>query len=171
VRLRAEPRLVLYEFAPWMDLGEYLTQRAEPGGLARAAARVGSLLRALHASGIPLPEEAPQATLERVRAVDPRLARLAPHPLAPVHGSFGFHRVHYGVDGRFYVEGFERARRSHPGWDVGGFLADLARDAAALSGAEPAGAAREAFFSTYLGEDAAPEWLADLPAFEEAARR
>jgi hypothetical protein len=45
--------------------------------------------------------------------------------LAPIHGAFGWDRIHYGVDGRFYLYGFEKCQRSHPGLDLGGFAADL----------------------------------------------
>jgi hypothetical protein len=88
-----------------------------------------------------------------------------------VHGAFGFHAVHYGVDGYFYADGFERARRSHPAWDVGGFLADLARRGAAGSYAWAEGPAREAFFAAYLKQDEPPAWLADLPLFEEVTSK
>ena len=45
--------------------------------------------------------------------------------LAPIHGAFGWDRIHYGVDGRFYLYRFETCQRSDPGLDLGGFAADL----------------------------------------------
>src|SRR5439155_283937 len=45
--------------------------------------------------------------------------------LTPIHGALGWHCIHYGVDGSFYLYRFETCRRSDPGLDLGGFAADL----------------------------------------------
>jgi len=45
--------------------------------------------------------------------------------LAPIHGSFGWDCIHYGVDKRFHVDRFQTCRRADPGLDLGGYATDL----------------------------------------------
>jgi hypothetical protein len=99
--LRNEPRLALYDFDPWLDLGEYLAQRGA-GAVPGAARRIGSLLAALHRSGAAPAEEA----------------------LRP---DFALRCIHYGVDGRFSLDRFAGLGGLRPGIDPGALLA---RDAA-----------------------------------------
>jgi hypothetical protein len=188
---RSEPRLVLYAFDPWLDLEEYAAQREGPEGIASCARRLGVGLRAVHESAIALRGERWEERLERERARgalliarlaadDPartrrlrallgallrRAERLPPHPGMPVHGAFGWSSVQYGADGRFYLDGFAESRLSHPGLDVGGFLADLASVAEARGAGELTPRAREAFLEAY--RDGAPPlgWLDDLSVF------
>jgi hypothetical protein len=149
-----EPRLVLYEFDPWMNLWEYLiTCRDSLGSLRHAAERVGQSLAALHRSPIVLPgvESVPfdqdlQAIIGRVettlqnRPSEPDLANRfhacvqliqegpafrMQRTTAPIHGALAWDCIHYGVDGSFYLYRFEKCRRSDPGLDLGGFAADL----------------------------------------------
>jgi len=49
-RLKAEPRLVLYDFDPWLNLREYLTLRPDLKLLGHAAERIGTALAGLHRS-------------------------------------------------------------------------------------------------------------------------
>jgi hypothetical protein len=112
-RLRNEPRLALYAFDPWLDLGEYLAQRGATA-LPGVARRLGTLLEALQRSGGALPEER-------------RDARREPRASAGLRGGFDLHCVHYGVDGRFSLDCFEGLRRSHAAIDLGALLDDLPR--------------------------------------------
>lgn len=151
-RLAEEPRLVLYDFDPWMDLAEYAADREDPKLLARRAERVGQALATLHESGVSFPVVEPELLGERfrrtcarlrnglaargagadsssllenvVRRIEARAATVRPR-VAPIHGRFGLDRVQYGVDGCFYFYRFEDCRMSHAGLDLGGFLADL----------------------------------------------
>jgi hypothetical protein len=53
-RLMAEPRLVLYDFDPWLNLREYLTLRPGLNPLGHAAERIGTALAGLHQSQVAL---------------------------------------------------------------------------------------------------------------------
>jgi hypothetical protein len=153
VRLAGEPRLALYEFDPWINLWEYLVHRRSVKALRHAAERAGEALAGLHRSQIAfrgnetdLTEEGVKAMVARtttalqalprgsdlVSGFHGRVERLEnaapcrqPRVLAPIHGAFGWDRIHYGVDGRFYLYRFETCQRSDPGLDLGGFAADL----------------------------------------------
>jgi hypothetical protein len=83
--------------------------------------------------------------------------------MSPTHGSFDLDCVRRSRDRHgdehCYVYRFDEGRVSHPGFDVGGLLADL----------DPADSdARELFLATYR-QGAAPQWLAALPFFTAAA--
>ena len=178
-RPASEPRLVLYEFDPWMDFGTYAAVRDDPEILRRRAARVGRALATLHRSRVALGKTEPELLGRSFRAQAARVRRqlesrhperdlparfrsvlrrieaqapLASGDLAPIHGRFGFRSVLYGVDGRFYFYRFEACRRSRPELDLGGFLADLL-SWAALHGEEGSGihdGARSAFLDGYF---------------------
>jgi hypothetical protein len=98
--LRSEPRLALYDFDPWLDLGEYLAQRGT-SALPGAARRIGSLLAALRRSKGALPEELLQA-------------------------GFDLRCIHYGVDGRFSLDLFAGLRRLRPAMHPRALLAGRA---------------------------------------------
>jgi anti-sigma regulatory factor (Ser/Thr protein kinase) len=146
--------VVVYAFDPWMDLWAYIAERDNPTLMARLMERLGVCLTTLHGmrtTDVSVPTEgwdavcdAWRAAVDRacrfLRTMDSNLeARLAatgasllqraraftPGPMALVHGDFGLHRVHYGVDGRFYLTGFDGCRISHPGRDLGALFADL----------------------------------------------
>src|SRR6266542_3420800 len=51
-RLTGEPRLVLYDFDPWMNLREYLTYRSTSKALRHSAERIGRGLAHLHRSRV-----------------------------------------------------------------------------------------------------------------------
>ena len=72
--------------------------------------------------------------------------------LAPIHGAFGWDRIHYGVDGRFYLYRFETCRRSDPGLDLGGFAADLLRFTIANHNEEAYRNCLDTFLSKYNAE-------------------
>ncbi len=152
-RPEGEPRLVLYDFDPWMNLREYLRYQRSPTALQHCASRVGRALAHLHRSQIVFPnvqtdlvEDGLQGVfasaetcfqslpagsdlVSRFRAsvqqIRERAASGRPPTRTPIHGALGWHCIHYGVDGRFYLYRFETCRRSDPGLDLGGFAADL----------------------------------------------
>jgi hypothetical protein len=152
-RLAAEPRLVLYEFDPWMDLREYLICQDALGSVRHAAQRAGQSLSALHRSAVNVPGAEPRQMDQRLRTILARaettlqkmgceadllnrfrqyVQRLqerqdagTERTMTPIHGSLGWDCIHYGVDGRFYLYRFENCRLSDPGLDLGGFAADL----------------------------------------------
>ena len=152
-RATIEPRLVFYDFNPWMNLREYLTHRRSLRSVRHASERIGQTLAALHKSQVTLPGTEPNesgATLDmriaraeaRLQTVAPgsdlikrfndcvqqpgeRCASLTPRKECPIHGALEWDCILYGVDGDFYLYRFEECRRSDPGFDLGGFGADL----------------------------------------------
>jgi len=196
--LRGEPRLVLSDFDPWLDVEEYLAERGGAQAALRVVERIGRGLRALHGSGVPAPEEPWEEAIARERArgeraiealqtldagqarrarrlrdeIVRRLAALAPVARSPVHRRLGFDRVCYGVDGRFYLDGFESLCASHPGFDLGGFLADLLRVCEKNADHELARVASESLLSAYeAGQASSPtrDWQRELPLFVATA--
>jgi hypothetical protein len=147
------PRVVLYDFDPWINLWEYLAHRQNLKSLHHAAERAGEALTSLHRSRIAFRDNETGCGKEEFKEMAarttttlqtlPRGSELAscfgdcvkrigktatakqPRVPAPIHGAFGWNCIHYGVDGRFYLYHFERCRRSDPGLDLGGFAADL----------------------------------------------
>jgi hypothetical protein len=152
-RLPGEPRLVLYEFDPWMNLCEYVTCQGSLEVLRHCAKMIGRALADLHRSQAVLPgaesdlskndlrrriarAEANLATLPVGPALANRFRACVEHLqewaalrrqwiVVPIHGALGWDCIHYGVDGEFYLYRFENCRRSDPGLDLGGFAADL----------------------------------------------
>jgi anti-sigma regulatory factor (Ser/Thr protein kinase) len=154
-RLVGEPRLVLYDFYPWMNLWDFFTFFTARGGMSavrHTVGRMGHMLATLHRcdasfplAGRDVPAEirstatrletalhrrAGGAELagrfsESVRRIQESVASGRTPPLAPTHGAFGWDCVHYGCDNCFYLFRFEDCRRSDPRLDAGRFLADL----------------------------------------------
>jgi anti-sigma regulatory factor (Ser/Thr protein kinase) len=152
-RLASEPRLVLYDFDPWMNLWEYLAYRGDLKAIRHCAERTGRALAKLHRSRVVLRgaepdpvEELFQPTIDQAettlqtlpcgrefvnwfRASAQRRRQRAvfewQRPLAPIHGSLGWDCIYFDALGGFYLYRFERCQRSDPGVDVGGFAADL----------------------------------------------
>jgi anti-sigma regulatory factor (Ser/Thr protein kinase) len=151
-RLTREPRIVLYDFDPWMNLWEYLDYRGTVSSVRKFAERMGQVLAALHASravGPGMAADAVDETLDPIIAgaestlrnlpsgsdlvnrfadcVDRHKERSASWrpAVALIHGGLGWDCIHYGVDGDFYLYRFEKCRISDPGLDLGGFVADL----------------------------------------------
>ncbi len=150
-----EPRLVLYDFDPWMNLREYLAYRESLKAIRRSARRAGHALAALHRSRLPLRVLEPihasvrlraraisaeralaalpsgAALIRRLRRVVRRSERRTitwrRRPQTPIHGAPRWDRIHYGVDGRFYLYRFESCRQDDPGLDLGVFAMDLLR--------------------------------------------
>ena len=176
-RPTGEPRIVLYDFDPWMNLWEYLAYRRSPKSLRHSAERIGQALAALHRSKIVFGGVEPNTIGEDLGAsiaraettlqthlsgpdrVD-RLSRCAQRhqdraasngqsALTLIHGAFGWDCIHYGVDSRFYLYRFETCRRSHPGFDLGGFAADLLCFTLANHDAGVYRTAQDAFLSHY----------------------
>jgi anti-sigma regulatory factor (Ser/Thr protein kinase) len=184
------PRLVLYGFAPEADLGHQLAA-ASPAAARAALAACGRALARWHGSGLDLPEaeSLAEAWARQEAALSPlaapgsglppeaaeRLARLVPRlreraaelpegVSLPVHGSFGWHCA-LGAGGALYLFEFDGARRSHPGLDLGGFLADLVLRGAPGAAADAlAGDSARAFLDAYFGAQA-PAWRRHLPLF------
>jgi hypothetical protein len=168
-------------------------ERADLPEVLEAMTTVGRALRALHGRE-PGPEA--EADLERERRelsevrnhvlqglppertgrfeelferLQARSAGLTDTPSVPGHGHFGWSCIQCGA-GRLYVLGFDAPGRSHPGLDVGGFLADLLRfykirQHAVREFHDPS---REAFLRAYFG-DLSPGWRRDLDFFEARA--
>jgi hypothetical protein len=151
----AEPRLVLYDFDPWMNLWQYLAYRGSLKALRHSASRAGEALALLHRSQGVLRGAEPDSAAARFDAVvasgQNALARLPAgadlaqrfsagmqrirdrrrvrreQVWAPIHGALGWNHIHYAVDGCFYFYRFEACRLSEPAIDVGGFAVDLLR--------------------------------------------
>ena len=155
-RVASEPRLVLYEFDPWMNFWEYQTYRHSYGGsfrgLRHSAKSIGRALAGLHRSEfIPRARE-PEIVGQRLGEMTlraethlqslPCTPTLLNHfrfssqqvrqqalerrrPTTPIHGAFRWDCIHYGSDDRLYLYRFEGCRRSDPGFDLGGFAADV----------------------------------------------
>ena len=185
-RLAEEPRLVLYDFDPWMDLSEYAADRENAPLFRRRAERVGQTLAVLHGSGVAFQEtEAdflgergcgagerlrrrlanrhPEADFSRrlgnvLRSIEERAAAAAPRRRSPIHGRFGLDSVLYGVDGSFYFYRFEACRMSDPGLDLGGFLADVSL----LGDEETRRAGSEGFLAGYSSKSRHAAPPADL---------
>jgi hypothetical protein len=86
----------------------------------------------------------------------------------PIHGSFAWDCIGWAA-GELFVYGFERARASHPGFDLGSFLADLFRFHALREGREDRWrAARQTFLEAYAAGPP-PPWFDALAFFEAAA--
>jgi anti-sigma regulatory factor (Ser/Thr protein kinase) len=152
-RPAGEPRLVLYEFDPWMNLWEYLNYRESLNSLRHSAERIGQTLAGLHRSRVAFTggtddsagmdlsamlarvatkletQNAPRDLVDRFHSLVQRLHERElhgqPQRLVPIHGGFGWDCIHYGVDARFYLFRFEKCRQSYPGFDLGGYAADL----------------------------------------------
>ncbi|MCI0633569.1 MAG: hypothetical protein L0206_06590, partial [Actinobacteria bacterium] len=106
-----------------------------------------------------------RVVFERLQERADRVAPLAP---VPIHGAFGWDCVGY-AGGMLYVYGFERSRRSHPGFDLGGFLADLFRFHARRGGREDPSQVGRATFLEAWAAGSQPPWFDELPFFEAAA--
>jgi hypothetical protein len=189
---RRHPRLVLYPFDSSTDFGAWLDRASTREEVTAAFHSVGEGLRRLHQSDVsPPPDDtAPSEYERRTRAATNIISALAESPdlfervrglardlerLAEsiedvatevlVHGSFGWECI-LRVQNQFCLYRFDEARRSHPGLDVGGFLADIAIHEA-TQGAELADA-RHTFLDAYFARES-PRWLDDLPFFTAAA--
>jgi len=176
-RLTGEPRLVLYDFDPWMNLWQYLSYRGNIKAVRSSAERVATALATFHRSQATLPlaeaesvvgrvlriiAEA-QGALERLpgstdlvsrfgAAMEPfrdRASARRAAPGAPIHGQLGWDRIHYGLDGFFYFYRFETCRISEPGIDLGGFAADLLRFAIARDDLSVYRVCREDLLASY----------------------
>ena len=180
-RLAGEPRLVLYDLHPWMNLGEYLADRGTPQVLQRRAERVGRALAALHRSsvafaktelgllgkgfrgsclrvGSSLEAAHPDTNLpvrfrQVVQRLEERAAAVEPREPSPIHGRFGLDCVQYDVEGQFYLYRFEACRMSQPGFDLGGFLADLRSLASSQGDDEIYEMGRESFLGGYRSKE------------------
>jgi hypothetical protein len=187
------PGLVLYEFEPSGDLRTHLSHDP-PGSEVEAIVRdVGLGLRSLHESSLlPERERTPGDLLAGWCAAARRIARCVgegspesarlrrilgaieerrppARPLVPTHGAFGFDSIRRERDG-FGLVGFGRASLSHPGVDLGGFLADLLRFHR-LRRERDAGRyapLRELFLAAYLGNASGPA-REDLAVFVAGA--
>ena len=189
-RLAGEPRLVLYDFDPWMNLWEYFTYRGRRKTLCRTAKRIARALAHLHGSQVVFPDVEPERVeeglqamvlqaekhlqtlpcgpdvVDRFRVAAQRIqsrATFGRQPIAaPIHGSLGWDCIHYGVDGRFYLYRFEMCRCSDPGLDLGGFAADLRCFTLATQDEEAYQICLDDFLGKYNSEAAHPISKDDL---------
>jgi hypothetical protein len=191
-----QPPMTLFKFNPAMDLREYVKKIFNFPKLAYVIRRVAGGLLALHQSAFAFEvNEGLEETLERRRAAGKRivtkLAQVSPQrverahqifnrfeeraaglkgcELAPIHGAFGWNCILYG-DEKFYFYRFDKCRRSHPGFDVGGFLADLLRFYVLRKKGDKDFyyAGRNVFLETYFAGNP-PPWRDDVPFFIASA--
>ena len=149
----SEGRLVLYQFDPWMNFWEHLSCESNAIRLRHSAKLIGRALADLHSSPAMLPAAEnyynqahlrarivnAAANLQGSHRIPDGLKRLhactahldhwppsqQPQCKVPIHGSFGWDSIRYGVDGNFYFDHFENAGHSDPRVDLAGFAADL----------------------------------------------
>ncbi len=120
-----------------------------------------------------LPDRVPRAR-RFFEALEQRAARVdEPAEPVPIHGSFGGECIRRAEDRRgaerLYVYRFDECRRSHPGFDVGGLIADLSRwESESTARSDLFRAARDVFLKSYFAGDS-PEWLEALPFFTSRA--
>ena len=191
-----EPSLVLFKFNPAQDLRDYLKKIEDFHEVAAIIKMIAVALKDLHQSTIALRiEETLDEALGRYRAALERVvAKLVPifsqHSerarqffvqlvgraatlkyceRVPIHGAFRWDCILYG-DEKFYFNRFEECRRSHPGLDVGSFLADLLRFYLLRRKADQSfyHAGREVFLEAYFAGDQ-PLWREDVPFFVAGA--
>jgi len=148
-----QPSIVLLEWHPTIAFKDRVRSIDTPIRLAKVFTAVGGGLRILHASQVGLAvletaEEACERCRDAGRRIESRLASSGPRRLEQLHECValvvrGFrdlesweYRPVYGqlrwdavtcARKRFYLNGFEHCRLSHPGLDLGGFLADAVR--------------------------------------------
>jgi anti-sigma regulatory factor (Ser/Thr protein kinase) len=192
-RLTGEPRLVLFDFDPWINLWEYLTSRDTLKSLRSSAERIGQGLALLHRSQVVFPGAerdpvrgefhrmiAQAATslqtlrvgndlVNRFRVSVQQIEEWMPfaqrHTRTPIHGALGWDCIHYGATGRFFLSRFEMCRQSDPGLDLGGFAADLLCFTLARHNEEAYRACLDAFLSNYNAEAAHPMGADHLPFY------
>jgi len=151
-RPSSEPRFVLYDFDPWMNLWDYLAFQRSVTMVRQSAERFGRMLGRLHRSEVVFPgaEPDPFEGLQTLVARAETSLRILPSGSklvdrfricaqrieerirfgrrqirAPIHGALGWDCIHHGANGFFYLHRFETCLRSDPGLDLGGFAADL----------------------------------------------
>lgn len=187
-----QPPLVLFQVNPLINLKGYIKKQDALQDVATVFRMVAEALRTLHQSTIRLQAEeeltaaryrlqaareravaalaqtGPQR-LKRVQqlfdAAIKRAAGLQPYQPVPIHGAFGWHCV--VSDGtRFYLYQFDTCRRSHPGFDIGGFLADLLRfyGLRKKRNLNVYAAGGKVFLETYFAGNP-PSWSTDVPFF------
>jgi len=189
-RLAGEPRLVLYDFDPWMTLSEYLAHRGSLRSLRKCARKMAEALAALHRSQVVLrggeTDPRGEGLQARVARAEKKLQTLSAAPdllnlfrfafrriqqryvfnrqraPTPIHGALSWDCIHYGVDGRFYLYRFESCRHSDPGLDLGGFGADLLCFTLANHAEAASQLCFEHFLETYNSEAARPMIKEDL---------
>jgi anti-sigma regulatory factor (Ser/Thr protein kinase) len=192
-RLTGEPRLVLFDFDPWINLWEYLTSRDTLKTVRHSAERIGQGLAHLHRSPVVLPSVEPDpvagelhrmiaqaaTTLQTLRAgtdlvnrfrvsvqqLQEWVAFTQRHTRTPIHGALGWDCIHYGVNRRFFLYRFETCRQSDPGLDLGGFAADLLCFMLARHNEEAYRACLDAFLSNYNAQATHPMGADDLPFY------
>ncbi|MEM7118041.1 MAG: hypothetical protein AAF614_36760 [Chloroflexota bacterium] len=184
------PPITFYPFNPQRSLDkifkkhESLTEETLP-----LVHQLGAVFQHLHGSQITLPafvdvethletllaiEEPIVETLEAAseyvplaKAIFEQLQQQAAqlHDVRPVpsHGNFSWYTV-LAEKMQLYLHGLEHCHYSHPGFDIGAFLADLLRH---FGGWETEGYVKSerAFLSAYCGQAERPLWLNDLPFF------
>ena len=187
----SEPPLVLFELTSIGALDDWIKRFPSFDGFAEQLRGVAGCLRALHESDVEMDVALPVEEAERLRARCDRIVAVldsaSPEraeraralrdtvlerweqvhaiPARPIHGSFSWNSVVWTDDGLF-LHGFEDPRRSHPGLDLGGFLADHLRFFVMRKKGDPENyqRGRDVFLDAYFGEEL-PDWREDLPVF------
>lgn len=196
VALFKEPSLVLFDFNPAKDLRAYLKKIDSFQEVAEIFKQIATGLRALHDSAIDVQtEDYLEDALARYRAIREQIlstlgqtgtaraerfqeffsrllargAELSDFAPVPIHGRFGWDHIVHG-DGHLYFYRFEECRRSHPGFDLGSFLAEMRRFYLLRRKADHSfyHDGRDVFLATYFKDDS-PAWQVDVPFFTAAA--
>lgn len=186
------PSLVLFNFNPAMGLQEYLQNQFDFQEVAKVIHMVANSLRAWHQCMIVMKDDdgledvlaehrsEGEMVLAKLAQASPRLAEraqqlydhlsarlatLRSYERVPIHGALEWRSILYD-DGRFYFYRFDKCRYSHPGFDLGGFLADLLRFYVLRKKADPDFyyAGRKVFLEAYFA-NAPAAWQEDLPFF------
>ena len=197
VAVLESPSLVLFKCKPSGDLRDHLKKQSDPRLVSAVLEKIARGLRAVHespmdpgrsedisealdrsraaaldAAGV-LQDNGCAGRLERLErlgsALRQRAERLEPCDPVPILGDLEWDRI-LRVEGKLTFWKFEPCRRSHPGLDLGGFLADLSRFY--LAGKHQAPdvyrAGRQVVLESYFKEQA-PAWRKDVPVLLASA--
>ncbi len=191
-----EPSMAIFECAATKNFRDHAKSLQGHKAWVRAVTTAASGVRDLHRSGIALHEQSIEEVLERhgaavqraearlaassrpgrsrqLRQAWDRLAAKAPDldgtARATIHGNLGWRDILYS-DRRMYLFRFELSGSAHPGFDVGGFLADSLRFHVLRDDGNRRlhAAGCEAFLAAYFNGEA-PSWRERLDAFIAAA--
>jgi len=186
-----DPPLVLSDLDPIGAFGDWIKRNPGFDDFAAQARGIASCLRGVHESNIDVdtlelseeakrlcamgdrivavlasasPERAPRAR-SLCDAMLERWERIQEAPATPIHGSFSWNSIAWTEEGLF-LHGFEDPRRSHPGLDLGGFLADHFRFFVMRKKGDRANHKKgeEVFLDAYFAGDS-PGWREDLHFF------
>jgi len=186
------PPMALFAFPPAQNFRRHLQDKSSSDDMVQFQSQIASGLETLHKSRINLErtvkvsdvllqqrtigkritQKLVECNPQRADRVDKFCETLAQqaivqsaYELAPIHNAFGWDCIlHHNDD--LYFHFFEQSCYGHPGFDVGGYLADLARNYLLGKNADQTQyeTLRHVFLDTYFSNNSAP-WIDDLPFF------